>query len=75
MINNEILTLLNPRLVKKDNNLYFVLLSCLGLNNNPAYSIFFKLNEKLISSYDGKEILFKLKNILFKNLNSRKNVI
>lgn len=72
MINNAILTLLNPRLVKKDNELYFVLLSCLGLQNDPTYCIFFKVNEKILSTYNGTEIFDMLSNIQGENTNKTK---
>lgn len=72
MTNNEILTLLNPRIVKKDNELYFALLSCLGLQNNPSYCIFFKANEKVLSTYNGTEIFDMLSIIHGENINRTK---
>ena len=54
--NNNILTLLNPRIIKKDNELFLTILVCLGLQNDYSNSIFFKLNEKLISTYNNNEI-------------------
>ena len=50
MNNLNVITNINPNIIKYENNYYLVISNLLGYQDNPAYSLFILINDKIFSN-------------------------